>query len=116
MIFNGKTIHEIADDEIDALVQNHERERQHLEFKVTVEYRDDEKRLELLRDVASLANGGGGYLIIGIREDGEGHAVKYEPVEKAESIKKSIQSLCQDWISERINGLEVNGTDLRQKL
>ena len=53
MIFDGKPIHEITDDEIDALVQNHIGERQHLEFKVTVNTKDDKDRLELLRDVAS---------------------------------------------------------------
>ena len=113
MIFNGKTIREITDDEIDALVQNHEGERQHLEFKITIEYRDDEKRLEFLRDVVSLANGGGGYVIVGIRDDGKGHAQKYEPVGNAEGIRKSIQSSCQDHISERIRGLEVVAREVK---
>lgn len=115
MIFNGKSINDITDDEIDALVQNRIGERQHLEFKVTVEYRDDEKRLELLRDVVSLANGGGGYLIVGIREDGKGRAVKYEPglVGNTESIRKVIRDLCQVHISERIKGLEVVAREVK---
>ncbi len=70
MIFDGRPIDEISDDEIDKLVSEHYFERQHVELKVTVNYLDDDEKLELLRDIASLANGGGGYLVIGIREDG----------------------------------------------
>ncbi|MCH8292913.1 ATP-binding protein [Candidatus Poribacteria bacterium] len=115
MIFKGKSINDITDDEIDALVQNRIGERQHLEFKVIVNYKEDEDRLEILHDVVSLANGGGGYLIVGIRDDGKGRAVKYEPglVGNTESIRKAIQSLCQDHISERIKGLEVVAREVK---
>ena len=109
MIFDGRPISEISDDEINGLVVNHMSERQHLEFKITINYRDDEGRIELLRDIVSLANGGGGYLIVGVRDDGKGKAQKYEPdlVGDTERTKKSIMSLCNDHISERIDGLEV---------
>ncbi|MFC1971258.1 helix-turn-helix domain-containing protein, partial [Chloroflexota bacterium] len=84
-------------------------ERQHLEFKVTLNHQDESDRLELLRDIVSFANGGGGYLIIGIRDDGEGHAQKYEPdmIGDRQKIKRAITSLCLDHIRDRIDGLEI---------
>jgi hypothetical protein len=115
MIFDGRSVHEISDEEIDGLVNNHVSERQHLEFKATVNYKDDPKRLELLHDIASFANGGGGYVIIGIRDDGNGKAQKYEPemVGDVEAMKKSISSLCLDHISERIEGIEIVSREVK---
>ncbi|HLD36316.1 MAG TPA: ATP-binding protein [Planctomycetota bacterium] len=109
MIFEGKPIDEITDAEIDSLVSGHKAERQHLEFKVTVNCKEDKEKLELLHDIASLANGGGGYLIVGIRADGNGSAQKYEPtlVGNTEQIKQVIRDLCNDHILERIDGLEI---------
>lgn len=109
MIFDGKPIDEITDEELDSIVQEHISELQHLEFKVTINYRDDNEKLEFLRDIASLANGGGGYMIIGIRDDGKGRAIKYEPTLLGDvgNIAKAIPSLCQDHIRERIDGLEI---------
>ena len=109
MIFDGKSVHHISDDEIENVVNQHISERQHLEFKITVNHKDDNEKLEILRDIASLANGGGGYIIVGIRDDGKGRAQKFEPglVGDVERIKKAIVAICQDFISERIEGLEV---------
>lgn len=115
MIFDGKPIDEITDEELEAVVQEHIAERQHLEFKITVNYRDDDERLELLRDITSLANGGGGYLIIGVRDDGQGRAIKFEPSQLGDTAKitRSIAFLCQDHIVERIDGLEIRERNVR---
>lgn len=109
MVFEGRSIDEIADAEIDQLVREHVSERRHLEFKVTVNHQDDQDRLELLRDIVSMSNGGGGYLIIGIRDDGKGRAQKYEPsmVGDLNKIRRAILYLCLDHISERIDDLEI---------
>ncbi|GAI53706.1 unnamed protein product, partial [marine sediment metagenome] len=115
MIFDGRPIDEIADEELDAIVQEHVKERQHLEFKITVNYHDDDEKLELLHDIASLANGGGGYLIVGIRDDGQGRAAKFEPSSLGDirNIARSIASLCQDHIRERIDGLEIRERNVK---
>ncbi len=109
MIFDGKSLYDIKDEEINNLVQSHVTERQHLEFKVTINHKEDSERIELLRDIVSLANGGGGYIIVGIKDDGKGKAIKFEPdlVGNTEAIKKAIISLSHDHISERIEGMEV---------
>jgi len=105
MIFDGKPIDDITDEELEALVETHISERQHLEFKETY---DINNRLEILRDIASLANAGGGYLIIGIRDDGTGKAAGYRhhTVEQLTAMKQSIQQSCLEHIAERIPRLE----------
>ncbi len=63
----------------------------------------------MLRDIASLANGGGGYLIIGIRDDGKGKAQTYASDLKLDSerVKKAITDLSHKYIVERLESLEV---------
>jgi len=51
MIFDGRPIDEITDDEILRIVREHIGERQHLEFKATVNLASDEDRLELLAPI-----------------------------------------------------------------
>lgn len=109
MIFDGKLIDEIRDKEFDSLVQERISERQHLEFKETYDIKNNDGKLEILRDIASLANAGGGYLIIGIQDDGTGKAVGYRPLTEGNlaKMKQSIQQLCLDHIAERIPRLEL---------
>ena len=110
MIFEGRPVDEISDEEIAQLVKAHVSERQHLEFKATFEYRDAATRMELLRDVVSMANGGGGYLVFGVRDDGRGQAQSFVDqalMNRADSMIKSIRSLCHDHIAERIEGIEI---------
>lgn len=93
MIFDGRHIDEIQDQELNSLVTSHYSERQSLEFKATYSTKNDDDKIEILRDISSLANGGGGYLIVGIRDDGKGKAQKYESLSlsDAENIKKASQ-------------------------
>ena len=70
MIFDGRTLDEIGDEEIAELVETHISELQHIEFKATFEYKEDDARVEMLKDVVAMANGGGGYIFIGIGDDG----------------------------------------------
>ncbi|MCB0331816.1 MAG: putative DNA binding domain-containing protein, partial [Bdellovibrionales bacterium] len=96
MIFEARPLTDIDDTEILSLVSNHVRERQHIEYKVTVNLKEDESKFEALCDIASLANGGGGYLVIGIRDDGAGRAQKFDPglVGDIERIRQVLRSLC----------------------
>ncbi|TKS58097.1 MAG: hypothetical protein EWM73_03633 [Nitrospira sp.] len=59
--------------------------------------------------MASFANGGVGYLILGIRDDGHGRAQKFEGLQgNVESTVKSIRSLCLNHLDPRVSGLEVD--------
>jgi hypothetical protein len=117
MIFDGRVLSEITNEDINQLVLGHERETSNLEYKLTVNHKTKDDKFEILCDIASLANAGGGYLVIGIRDDGKGKAQKFETVNNAENIVKSIQSLCIEHISERIEGIEygirnIDGKDI----
>ena len=115
MIFEERPVDEISDDEIANLVKAHVSERQHLEFKATFEYKKGHARMELLRDVVSMANGGGGYLIFGIHDDGHGRAESFvDPalMSNSDSMTKSIRALCHDHIAERIDGIEIRPRDV----
>jgi len=107
MIFDGKPIDQITDDEIRALVAEHAAERRHLEFKVTVDHRDDNDRLEALLDISSLANGGGGYVFVGVRDDGTGRAQVFANPGDTARIGRSVRDLCLEHIEPRIDALEI---------
>lgn len=106
MIFEGRFLSEITDEDIKQLVREHVVENQNLEYKLMLNHKTDEEKYEVLCDITSLANAGGGYLVVGIRDDGKGKAQKFEDVEHVERVAKSIQSLCVEYISERIDGIE----------
>ena len=97
------------------MVEHRVAEQQHLEFKATFEHKKTAARLELLKDIVSMANGGGGYLVLGVQDDGHGRAKDFvgPAIRKhAESIMKSIRSLCHDNIAERIEGIEIRLRDV----
>ena len=115
MIFDGRPVDQIRDDEIVNLVRTHVSERQHVEFKASFEYKKNAVKMELLRDVVAMANGGGGYLIIGVRDDGHGRAQAFaEPalMGSPDSMLRAIRSLSHDHISERIEGIEIRRRDV----
>lgn len=114
MIFDGCSVEQLTDQEILALVEEGTPERVDLEFKATFEYKRPEKKAELLRDIAAMANGGGGYIIIGIREDGQAKAADFtgRGVGDTEAIARCIADLCLEHIRERLTGLEVHTRDV----
>ena len=109
MIFDGRPIDAIADSDFERLVSDHVSERQHLEYKLTFDNRNDDDRLEILCDIASLANAGGGYLIFGIRDDGKGRAQRFDAsmLSDPARLRQSLAALCTDHIAERIDGLTI---------
>jgi len=82
-------------------------ERQDLEYKLMIHRRDDEEKLEFLEDVVAMANGGGGYILVGIRDDGHGRPHHVEGVSDSDDMIRSIHALCHEHISPPIQGLEV---------
>ncbi|MBX9695187.1 MAG: ATP-binding protein, partial [Cyanobacteria bacterium] len=114
MVFDFRPLDEIENTELDQLVTLHMRERQRLEFKATLGLtgnvqNDHGVRQEVLVDIASLANAGGGYLIFGIGDDGRGQANGYSRLTEVEArrIRDTLTELVVRHISERIEGLEI---------
>jgi len=105
MLFDGRHLHDITDKEFADLVVLKVSERQDLEYKATLNLKDDGVKLEILLDITALANGGGGYLIIGIGEDRTGKASGFSKLtnDEANKISKTIADNCVEHISERID-------------
>ncbi|MDO8475978.1 MAG: ATP-binding protein [Candidatus Rokubacteria bacterium] len=107
--FGDKSLGDVSDADIRALVSNNVAERQYLDFKAEFDHKLPDAKPKLLRHAASFANGGDGYLILGIRDDGHGRAQRFEALQgDVESIVKRIRSLCLKYLDPRISGLEVD--------
>ena len=72
MIFDGKPTSQISVAEIEVLVTERVSEDQYLDFKKQPYPTGDAGAREMIKDVSAFANAAGGYLIIGIEEDGQG--------------------------------------------
>jgi hypothetical protein len=112
-MFGDRSVHQITDDEIRALVSNQEAERQDLEFKQTIELRRPDIRLELVQDVVAMANGGGGYIVVGVTENGGGRAQAFaaHTQVQVQHIRQALADWTVQHVSERIAGIE---TDIRE--
>lgn len=113
MLFDDRRISEIRPQEITDLIDNPRGEDLWLEFKQEpyklFRNRDQngmKQKSEMLKDVASIANAEGGYIIIGIVEDNK-IAKEFLNVEDADDFCKSITDLCLQHIDPRIPFLEV---------
>ena len=105
MWFDNRLISEIKFEEIVDLVEKEIGEDQWLEFKQepyrllkNSNSKDREEQVtELCKDVASIANAEGGYIIIGIKEENK-IARGFINVENAIDFCKSITDLCHQYI------------------
>jgi hypothetical protein len=91
----GKAFDEISLPDLQALVDARIPEGRRLEFKRDHYGRNDEARREFAADVSSLANGVGGYLLIGVEEE-NGIASKIVGVEAADAdtlVRAATESL-----------------------
>src|SRR4051812_32108328 len=107
MIFGGKSLNDLSLDDFRALIENRVPEGPNLEYKRTVYGTNDDARRELLKDISALANADGGYLIIGIEDDGADRAARFTPIEDPQTQLQRMRQSCLDSISERIDGFEV---------
>ena len=111
MTFRGKRPSEITDQDLQRLVDDEVQERDTIEYKSAMYGNSDEDKREMLRDITSMANHRGGYLIIGIEEDEEGIPVKRVGVDPGSHVER-IMGSCLDNVDKRIIGLEVEDVPL----
>ncbi len=73
-MFN-KPISQLKEEDLQALIDNKERESSILEYKQEISGTDHEKK-EISKDISAIANTEGGYLVIGVQEtDGQASAI-----------------------------------------
>lgn len=111
MLFRGKRLSDLQKQDLQRLVSEQVQERDTLEYKRDMYGNSDADKREMLKDVASMANHRGGYLLIGIDEDGEGIPINVVGIESGNHVER-ITSSCLDNIDKRIVGLEIRDIPL----
>ena len=117
-------INQITENEIRILIQEQVQENTHLEYKREIKFSNDREKKELLADVCSFANSGGGIILYGIEEekseDGKntgapkqitGLLLNIDEAKRSldESIKRSIEPVL---IGLNINSIKVDNKTL----
>ena len=104
----------IDESHLKALVTNGVRKSRSLEFKAQLVWGTDSERREFLADISALANGGGGDLILGIKEDkGAASAVVGLDAFDPDNDKLKMENMIRDGIAPRIIGIRLLPVDLK---
>lgn len=111
MVFRGQKLSDIKEQHLERLVHDQVQERDTIEYKKVMYGQSDEEKREMLKDITSMANHHGGYLIIGIEEDNEGIPTGVFGIEAGNHVER-ITNSCLDNIDKRIVGLEVEDVSL----
>ena len=112
MIFQNRSLYDLCIADFKALIDKKVPEGPNLDYKLTAYSGKATDIREMLRDVISLANAGGGYIVMGCREDGFNRPVELCPIDDYVSRSQGIRQACLDGIQERIDGLEVMGYEI----
>lgn len=107
MIFEGKPAEHITPDELQQVVTDRVSEDRHLDFKQEPYPSTKHGTRELVKDIVAFLNTDGGYLVLGIKEDGNGRAERFIGVEDPEAVRRSILDRCLDRIDPRPPRLSV---------
>src|SRR4051812_25208113 len=86
----GQRIEELDNAGIERLVAQRVREDSDLEFKEVLYGASDADKRELVADIAALANGVGGILVLGIREE-DGAAAALSPVDLSDQAELTMR-------------------------
>jgi len=111
MVFQGQKLSDIREQHLERLVNDQVQERDTIEYKKEMYGQSDEEKREMLKDITSMANYHGGYLIIGVEEDNEGIPTGIFGIEAGNHVER-ITNSCLDNIDKRIVGLEVEDVSL----
>ncbi|MCX6557424.1 MAG: ATP-binding protein [Candidatus Aminicenantes bacterium] len=115
MIFNNKPTSEFQPQDIEDLISSQIQENQFLDFKAIPYKHDDDGTYELIKDFCGLANAMGGYVFIGIAEDGERRAANINEVPNPEAERKSIIDRCLERIEPRLPRIDISCIQVRGK-
>jgi hypothetical protein len=101
-----KKLDKIESSDIYNLITIGYKERQSIEYKKEMYGRSDSDKKEMLRDISSMANAYGGYLLIGIEADDSGVPIRPFHIADAEKERDRIEQSCLSSIEHRISGLK----------
>jgi hypothetical protein len=111
MIFRGKRLSGLQEQDLQRLVDDQVQERDSIEYKRDMYGNSDDDKREMLKDISSMANHRGGHIVIGIEADNQGiptDVIGIEPDNHVERIRNS----CLNNIDKRIVGLDIEDIPL----
>ena len=111
MIFRGKKLSSLQEQDLQRLVDDQVQERDSVEYKRDVYGNSDDDKREMLKDITSMANHRGGYIVIGIESDGEGIPINVVGIETDNHVER-IRNSCLNNIDKRIVGLDIEDISL----
>lgn len=114
MLFRGKKLSELQEQDFQRLKDNEVQERDTIEYKRDMYGNSDEDKREMLRDITSMANHHGGHIVIGIEEDDEGIPTNVVGIEAGNHVER-IRGSCLDNIDKRIVGLDIEDISLSNR-
>jgi hypothetical protein len=114
MILSDRSLYELCIDDFRALIDKKVPEGPHLDYKQTAYSGKATDIREMLRDVIALANADGGYLVLGVREDGFNRPLEICPIDDFVKKAQGIRQACLDGIQDRIDGLQVMGYEIEE--
>jgi hypothetical protein len=101
-----KPLASLTESDLQTLVTNAVEENETLDYKIQMYGTGDGDRREMLRDVSAFANGRGGHILIGVREENEA-AAEIVGIDNGDVNAERILSSCLAGIHERIAGLDA---------
>lgn len=119
---NYSDIDEINEDEVNALLENEVIENAHLEYKKDIKFNNDNEKKELLADICSFSNIGGGIILYGIEEKREEGKTTGLPSSicglniNIDEITRRIDESVRHSIEPRIIGLKIKQLEVAGKL
>ena len=111
MIFRGTKLSDLQEQDLQRLVDDQVQERDSIEYKRDMYGNSDDDKREMLKDITSMANHRGGYIVIGIEADDEGIPTNVIGIETGNRVER-IRSSCLDNIDKRIVGLDIGDLEL----
>jgi hypothetical protein len=111
MIFRGKRLSGLQEQDLQRLVDDQVQERDFIEYKKGMYGNSDDDKREMLKDITSMANHRGGYIVIGIEADDEGIPTNVIGIEAGNHVER-IRSSCLNNIDKRIVGLDIEDISL----
>jgi len=111
MIFRGKKLSYLQLEDFQRLVNDEVQECDIVEYKRDMYGNSDADKREMLKDITSMANHRGGYILIGIDENEEGIPTDIVGIEAGSHVER-ITSCCLDNVDKRIVGLDVRDAPL----
>ena len=111
MIFRGKRLPDLQVEDLQRLVNDQVQERDTVEYKRDMYGNSDADKREMLKDITSMANHRGGYLLIGIDENDEGIPTNVVGIEPGNHVER-VTSCCLDNVDKRVLGLGIKDIPL----